>query len=169
MSRPYAVTPPTTPLVWLIPVLALAMASIGLAVLIPHRPSAAMGLLPVALAGVLIVWAIRRRRVELDGGELRVAAGILQYRVARSGLDLGRAAVIDLAERSELRPLWRTFGIGMPGYRAGHYRLRDGTKAFVLLTDSRRVLMLPGRDGRRTLLLSLEQPQALLDALRIAR
>jgi len=168
MSRPYTVTPPTTPLVWLVPAFALLMASIGLAVLIPRTPGAAVGLLPVALAGVLVAVAIRRRRVELAGGELRIAAGLLRHRVARSGLDLGKAAVVDLAERTELRPLWRTFGVGMPGYRAGHYRLRNGAKAFVLLTDTRRVLMLPAREGR-TLLLSLEQPQALLDALRIAR
>ena len=168
MPRPYAVTPPTTPLIWLLPAFALGMALIGLAVMIPQTPSAAWGLLPVALAAVLIAIGIRRRRVELDGGELRIAAGFLRHRVQRSALRLDAAAVVDLAERTELRPFWRSFGIGLPGYRAGHYRLRNGTKAFVLVTAPRRVLVLPEHDGR-TLLLSLEQPQALLDALRSGR
>lgn len=168
MPRTYTVTPPTTALVWLLPAFALLLALIGLAVMIPQTPSAAWGMLPVALAGVLLAAGIRRRHVELDAGELRIAAGILRRRVQRSTLRLDAAAVVDLSERTELRPAWRSFGIGLPGYRAGHYRLRNGTRAFVLVTDTRRVLVLPEQDGR-TLLLSLEQPQALLDALRSGR
>jgi hypothetical protein len=41
----------------------------------------------------------------------------------------------------------------------------DGGKGFCLITDNRRVLILPLRDGS-TLMLSPEQPRALLDALR---
>ncbi len=43
-------------------------------------------------------------------------------------------------------------------------RLRDRSPAFVLLTDRSRVLMLPEKPGKKVLL-SLQQPQALLDAL----
>jgi hypothetical protein len=53
------------------------------------------------------------------------------------------------------------------GFAAGHFRLREKFgKAFCLLTDRQRVLWLPLRDGKTQLLLSLERPQALLDALR---
>ena len=38
-------------------------------------------------------------------------------------------------------------------------------KAFCLLTQRQRVLWLPLRGGKEQLLLSLERPQALLDAL----
>ena len=57
--------------------------------------------------------------------------------------------------------------MSLPGYQAGHFRLRAKLgKAFCLVTDTRRVLWLPMRDGKQQLLLSLERPQALLDALR---
>ena len=55
-------------------------------------------------------------------------------------------------------------GTSMPGYRAGHFRLRDRRRAFVLVTRREKLLALPERNGRM-LLLSLKQPQALLDAL----
>ena len=58
----------------------------------------------------------------------------------------------------------------MPGFHAGRFRLREKFgKAFCLLTDRHRVLWLPLRDGKDQLLLSLEQPQALLDALKASR
>jgi len=53
----------------------------------------------------------------------------------------------------------------MPGFYSGHFRLQGGGKGFALVTDRTRVLALPVSDGS-TLLLSLERPQVLLDALR---
>jgi hypothetical protein len=51
----------------------------------------------------------------------------------------------------------------------GHFRLRDRSPAFVLLTDRSRVLVLPAKSAAKraakTLLLSLQQPQGLLDEL----
>ena len=69
------------------------------------------------------------------------------------------------ADSQTLKPLLGLGSTGLPGFRGGHYLLRDRGRAFCLLTDLRHVLVLPTRDGRR-LLLSPEQPQALLSRLR---
>ena len=125
----------------------------------------ALAILPLVLAGLALM--MRRRRVELRGGTLEVRAAMYRKRVAAGELDLERARTVDLAERTDLRPLVKTNGMSMPGFHAGHFRLREGLgKAFCLLTDRSRVLWLPLRDGKGQLLLSLERPQALLDALR---
>jgi hypothetical protein len=119
----------------------------------------------VALAIALLSWSVRRRHVILEDGRLRIAGGLNSTTVAVDQLDLDAARVVDLREAGALAPSWKTFGTSMPGFRAGHFRLRNRGRAFVLLTDTRRVLALSERSGR-TLLLSLERPQALLDALR---
>ena len=75
-----------------------------------------------------------------------------------------QARIVDLDEHSGLKPMLKLFGVGLPGYHGGHYLLRDRSRAFVLLTGGK-ALVLPRRDGRRVLL-SLAQPQALVDALR---
>ena len=134
-------------------------------------PEAAIGtgiaLVVIALASLFSAISLKRRRVQLQSGVLQVAAGLFSHRVSVADIELERARVVDLDERTELRPAVKTFGMALPGYSAGHFRLRQKLgKAFCLVTDRRRVLWLPLRDGKQQLLLSLEHPQALLDALR---
>jgi hypothetical protein len=118
-----------------------------------------------ALPGVLLPLAMRRRSVLIDGQQLVVRAAFYTRRLPLADLDLDAARVVDLDEHPDLRPTLRTNGFSLPGYHAGHYRIGLSQRAFCLLTDRRRVLRLPERDGR-LLLLSLERPQALLEALR---
>lgn len=128
----------------------------------------ALLIIPLVLG--LMLLAMARRSVQLRDGVLDVRAAMYRKRVAVAELDLQRARVVDLQEHTELRPVFKTNGIFLPGYHAGHWRLREKLgKAFCLLTDRRRVLWLPARDGSSQLLLSLERPQALLDALRALR
>lgn len=63
--------------------------------------------------------------------------------------------------------LARVLPTNLPGYRSGLFWLRNKARAQVLLTDWRRVLVLPRRDGGMVLL-SPQRPDALLAALREA-
>ena len=122
-------------------------------------------IVPLVLAVLLL--AMRRRSVQLRGGVLDVRAAVYRRQVAVGELDLMRARIVDLQEHTELRPVLKTNGMSLPGFHVGHFRLREKLgKAFCLITERRRVLWLPARDGKSQLLLSLQQPQALLDALR---
>ena len=136
-----------------------------------RNPEAAIGtsiaLFVIAVASIGCAIGLKRRRVQLHGQVLQVVAALFSKRVPVDSIDIERARVVDLDERTELRPAIKTFGMSLPGYHAGHFRLRQKLgKAFCLVTDRRRVLWLPLRDGKQQLLLSLEHPQALLDALR---
>lgn len=127
----------------------------------------ALVIVPVVF--VLLSLAMKRRSVELRDGMLDVRVALFRQHVAVAKLDLDRARIVDLAERTELRPVIKTGGMSIPGFHAGRFRLREKFgKAFCVVTDRRRVLWLPLRDGKDQLLLSLEHPQALLEALRSA-
>lgn len=108
--------------------------------------------------------AVRRRAIALDGDRLTVKATFYTLRLPLSEIELDAARVLDLDEHRELRPWLKTNGFALPGFRAGHFRGRDRRKLFCLVTAPR-VLALPLRDGR-TVLLSAERPQALLETLR---
>lgn len=156
----------------LVPAVSLiaALAGVAYAVLRSHQDPKALQLVWIALPVLALVTGLiwlgaRRRSVELDGATLTVRAGPHTRRVPVSELDLAQARVVDLDEHTGLRPSIKTLGSALPGYQAGWFRMREGwRKGYYLLTSRQRVLCLPERGGA-TLLLSLEQPQALLDAL----
>lgn len=132
-----------------------------------HGGTPALVIVPVVLG--LLVFGMRRRSVQLRNGVLEVRAALYTKRIATTELDLQRARVVNLHERTELKPLLKTNGYSIPGFDAGHFRLREHFgKAFCLLTERERVLWLQSHDGKQHILLSLERPQALLDALRSA-
>lgn len=154
---------------WLwVPIL-LAIAAIAGTTLLPQRQEAPAQLLYLAplvlLLAIGLNLALRRRRIGIDGHDLAIAATFYSRRIPIDALDLDKARIVDLAEHTEYKPALKTNGFNLPGFQAGHYRLRNRGKAFCLLTDRERVLVLPQRDGR-WILLSPEKPQALLDALR---
>ncbi|MFS8136557.1 MAG: hypothetical protein ACMG50_00360 [Thermomonas sp.] len=123
----------------------------------------------VALVLGLSLIAMRRRSVALVGNVLEVRAALFRQRTLIAEIDLTRAKLVDLAERTELSPFIKTMGMSMPGFHAGRFRLRGKiAKAFCLITDRHRVLWLPLHNGKDQLLLSVERPQALLDALQAA-
>lgn len=164
MRREFAVTAPDLRFVLLAPGISLLIGMIGIGFAAREERWVWLAAIVIVLAAALIVVSVRRRRVALEGDALTIAAGINTLRVPVAALDVAGARIADLTSIATPR-LGRTgIGASMPGYRTGYVRLRDGSHAFVLLTDKTRVLALPERSGRM-LLLSLERPQALIDAL----
>lgn len=145
--------------------------AVGICVALPGR--GAGNAFVIASAAVAMVAALVfattcllhwRRSVALEAGSLVIRAGLNTRRVQASALELERARIIDLHQHAELQPGRRTLGTSLPGYQSGWFRTRQWGKGFYLLTERRCVLWLPERDGPH-LLLSLQQPQALLGAL----
>lgn len=150
--------------------LLLTVAALALGVLaMPRQQATELPLLAavfmLALLPVGPLVALSRRRISIDGNQLVVAATFYTRRVAVDALDLAQARILDLAEHTGYRPMLGINRFGLPGLRAGHYLLRNRSRAFCLLTRFERVLVLPCRDGRY-LLISPDDPQALLSRLR---
>ena len=164
MHREFAIVPPDLRWLILLPTLGLLVGVVGIAFASREEPRLWLLTIPMLLGVLLMSLMVRRRRVTLEDDHLHIVGSMHTTRVRVAELDLAAARIVDLAEATVLRPMFKTFGTSMPGFHAGHFRLRDRSRAFVLITDRSRVLMLPERSGRR-LLLSLEKPQALLDAL----
>lgn len=127
--------------------------------------SAAWSLAVIVLMGIGLGWAFFRRRVELAGNVLDVRSTLYRRRTPVADLLLDQAEVADLSRDRRYGIRFKTNGYSMPGFYSGHFRLQGGGKGFALVTDRARTLVIPVRGGS-TLLLSLERPQALLEALR---
>lgn len=120
----------------------------------------------VAVVWLVLALALGRHALALDQGVLTVRSTFYTARATLAELDLERARVVDLDEHTELRPLFKTNGYTLPGFRTGWFRMRDlRQRAFVVDCGSRHLLWLPGR-GRSNLLLDVRDPNALLARLR---
>ncbi|MET0581304.1 MAG: PH domain-containing protein [Pseudoxanthomonas sp.] len=122
------------------------------------------------LVVLLAVWALldramRRHRLSLSPTSLEIRTSFYSRAVPLSELKLGDARVLDLDERTEFKPGLKTNGYSLPGFHSGHFRLRNGDKAFLAVAGERRALWLPTTNGAG-LLLQPQQPDALLNRLR---
>jgi len=106
------------------------------------------GWLVLSLVGAALTLAYRRRELRVEPRQLTIAATLYTRRVPVSSMWLDRARVVSFAENPDFKP-------GMKG----------GGKAFCLITDDSRVLVIPLRDGN-SVLVSPEQPRVLLDELK---
>ncbi|GAA5011076.1 hypothetical protein FNZ56_00905 [Pseudoluteimonas lycopersici] len=108
---------------------------------------------------------LKRHRLLLDAGGIEVATTFYKQRIAFPDMKLDAARVVRLDEHPELRPLLKSNGYALPGFRSGWFRLRNWHKAFVAASDGERLLWLPTTRGF-DLLLQPRDPQRLLERLR---
>jgi hypothetical protein len=128
------------------------------------------GLLGLVLVLVLVFvgWSVvgaRTSRFEVSRDGLRLSGDWYGRTVPIEQLRIGEARRVDLGSEPSLAPRTRTMGTGMPGYQAGWFRLRNGERALLYLTDPRRAVYVPTTAGY-SLLLSPADPDAFLSALR---
>ena len=128
-------------------------------------------LIPVVLvvAVVLLVLTLsiigsRTSRFEVSDAGLQVRGDIYGRFIPREQLRIEAARRVDFDRTEDLRPRLRTWGTGLPGYQSGWFRLRNGERALVYLTDRRKAVYVPTALGY-SLLLSPDDPGAFLSAL----
>jgi len=104
-------------------------------------------------------------RFEVSPEGLRLVGDVWGRRIPARTLVVTDARVVDLQHEHELQPRRRTMGTGSPGYLSGWFRLRNGTKALIYVTDRTRVAYVPTTEGY-VILLSVEDPDRFVRVLR---
>lgn len=141
----------------------------------PIAPAGAGPLIVLALVGAVLIGvsaavgrssvAARRARFEISDRSLILRGDWWGRSLPREALRTDDARVVNLAEERQLQPVRRTFGTGMPGYAGGWFRLRDGQRALLYLTDQTRAVYIPTTLGY-SVLVSPRDPDGFVAALR---
>ena len=118
----------------------------------------------VALFGYL-AWSSRHSSFTVSPAGLRVRGDLYGRLVPAEAIVADGARALDLRAEPDRRPVSRRFGTGLPGFAAGWFRLRNGERALLYLTDRTRVVYVPTREGY-SLLLSVERPAEFVRRLR---
>jgi Bacterial PH domain len=129
----------------------------------------ALPILSIAVAGIGVfvysLSAARTARFEVSSEGLRLRGDFYGRLIPARSLRLDIARAVDLRNEPTLEPVLRTAGTAISGYRAGWFRLRDGERALLYVTDPAHVAYVPTSDGY-SVLLSVADPVAFLASLR---
>lgn len=129
-----------------------------MAILLALLVTATIGALAYSLMGA------RNARFDVSSEGLRLHGDFYGRLIPASALRLDAARVVDLRTDRELAPVVRTLGTAISGYRAGWFRLRDGERALLYVTDPTHVAYVPTSNGY-AVLVSVADPAALLASL----
>jgi len=116
---------------------------------------------------VLFAWlaySSRHAYFEVSSDGLRINSAMYGRTIPAASLVVDDARVIDLERDCDFGMRCRTNGAGLPGYQAGWFKLRNGEKSLCFVTDRKRVLYVPTRDGY-SVMLSVERPEEFKAAL----
>lgn len=122
---------------------------------------AAIGLV---LASAFLWVMLGPRTVTVAPDRVRVSGALYSTELPRDAIDRDGVRVVDLNEVSEVSPRSKSNGLGLPGLQEGWFELANGKRAFVMLTDRSRVVVVPS--SREWLLLSVPDADRLVDRLR---
>lgn len=131
-------------------------------------PSTVLLVLSIALIGGALFYTLagsRHAQFEVSPAGLRLRGDLYGRLIPATALHTEAARVVDLRTDPALQPVERTEGTAIPGYRAGWFRLQNGERALLYVTDPSRVAYVPTRAGY-SVLLSVADPAVLVASLR---
>lgn len=111
-----------------------------------------------------LAYSSRSTRFEVSPAGLTIDGTMYGRTIPAGSIDLDGIEVLDLRRDREHRPKWRTNGAGLPGYLAGWFRLRNGEKSLLFVTDKSRVVYVPTAEGF-SVMASVPQPERFKAAL----
>jgi hypothetical protein len=118
----------------------------------------------------LMGWiSLSSRTVRFEAGKdgLRITGGMYGRTIPLNALHLSESRNLDLSRDTEFTPTLRTNGAGLPGYLAGWFRLRNGEKALLFVTDRSRLFYCPTGEGY-SVMLSVADADGLRETLAAA-
>ena len=128
-----------------------------------------IGGVSLLLVGLLVlfgsmIYSSRYAQFIVSSEGLQLRGDVYGRTIAARDLIVEEAEQVNLRHKGPYSPKWRTFGTGLPGYLAGWFKLRNGEKALLYVTDTSSVVRIPTRNGYQVLL-SVEDPHRFLEAL----
>lgn len=120
------------------------------------QPKNSSYLLPMAIViplllviiGVLfgLILGLKNSKLIVTDTSLIIKSPVYGKTIPLTDIDRAGIRFMNIDNNDEYQLTMRWNGIGMPGYKSGWFKLKNGQKALVFITDTSRVLMIPTRD-----------------------
>lgn len=129
---------------------------------IPYIFLAVIGLILVLLLALFVYtgYSMKNGRFEVTDQGLAIKTGAYGRFIPKEIIVRENVRTLNLNTFDEYKPRWRTNGIGLPGYSEGWFKLKNGEKALLFVTDSSKVVYIPTTKGY-SIILSPQNPEQL--------
>jgi len=107
----------------------------------------------------------RASSFEVSAEGLRLRGDLWGRLIPTSAIRGGGARLVNLADARDLQPSWRMGGTAVPGYESGWFRLKNGERSLLYLTDRTRAVYVPTTLGY-SLLLSPQEPERFVASVK---
>lgn len=130
----------------------------------------AVGIFFILLIGFFayIGYSARNVKYSVSDEGLRIKGGVYGRFIPRDDIFVDGARIIDLNASQEYKPRFRTNGIGLPGYSEGWFKLKNGEKALLFVTNRSNVVYIPTSKGY-SVMLSVEDSEGFYESIKLWR
>jgi hypothetical protein len=121
----------------------------------------------VVFVDALMIWfgySARNIKYVIDKDSISIKNTLYGRTIKKSSVFAKGFTITDLNTQSTYRPGLRTNGVGLPGYMAGWFRLKNKQKGLLFVTDRSKVVCIPTQ--KYMLLISVENPVEFLQAIK---
>ena len=122
------------------------------------------GCLAILAATAVAQPALFHTQLEVSARGLEIDGGIFRKSIPMSELQVPMARIVDLDREPSLRPAFKIYGVGLPTYRSGWFRLKNGQRAAVAVSRPDLAVYVPTTQGY-AVLVSPGDPAGFLAAL----
>lgn len=117
---------------------------------------------------VVIGYSAKNMKFDVNDQGLRIRGGLYGRFIPKEEIISERAEILNLNISEQYKPKARTNGIGLPGYSAGWFKLKNNEKALLFVTDRSNVVYLPTSQGY-SVLLSVDDAEGFYDSIKVWR
>jgi hypothetical protein len=114
------------------------------------------------------LWGSHHATFELTDQGLAFHGDVWGKEIPLSEIRGGAARIVNVNSEPGLRPRTRTMGTALPNYQSGWFRLANGEKALLYLSQRDRALYIPTTAGYSILLSPTDPDRMLADLKRMA-
>jgi hypothetical protein len=153
---------------WALVIFMVAVFSITFANSGFEATSLAISVLVILIVGGVIGffgYQSRHAYFSLNSHDLRIGPGIYGRTILKSDIIIEEVRVIDLNYDRNYQPKWRMNGAGLPGYLSGWFKLQNGEKALMFVTNRSSVVYIP-TNKNYSVLLSVQQADEMVRQIR---
>jgi len=111
-----------------------------------------------------IIITTKNTSISIKNGEVVINSFLYGRKIPIENVLINEIKTINLNQDEEYGISVRTNGIGLPNYKSGWMRLKNGKRALVYLTNKEKVLLMPTKDF--VILFSMEKTEEFISKIK---